>query len=54
MKKKKKIQNGELPEEEIKARVEEAAQSMGIRHLLEKSPFELSGGQQRRVALCVV
>lgn len=43
-----------IPEEEIKARVEEAAQSMGIRHLLEKSPFELSGGQQRRVALAGV
>lgn len=43
-----------LDENEIKTRVEEAAQSMGIRHLLEKSPFELSGGQQRRVALAGV
>ena len=43
-----------LSDEEIKVRVEEAAQSMGITHLLEKSPFELSGGQQRRVALAGV
>ncbi|MCH5206234.1 MAG: energy-coupling factor transporter ATPase [Oscillospiraceae bacterium] len=43
-----------LSEEEIKQRVESAAESMGISHLLEKSPFELSGGQQRRVALAGV
>ncbi|MCI7692310.1 MAG: energy-coupling factor transporter ATPase [Oscillospiraceae bacterium] len=43
-----------LSDEEIKVRVEEAAESMGITHLLEKSPFELSGGQQRRVALAGV
>lgn len=43
-----------LSEEEIGQRVREAAESMGITHLLEKSPFELSGGQQRRVALAGV
>lgn len=43
-----------LSDEEIKVRVQEAAESMGITHLLEKSPFELSGGQQRRVALAGV
>ncbi|MCH5196022.1 MAG: energy-coupling factor transporter ATPase [Oscillospiraceae bacterium] len=43
-----------LSEEEIQQRVESAAQSMGITHLLEKSPFDLSGGQQRRVALAGV
>lgn len=43
-----------LSEEEINKAVEEAAESMGITHLLEKSPFELSGGQQRRVALAGV
>ncbi len=43
-----------LSDEEIEKRVKEAAESMGITHLLEKSPFELSGGQQRRVALAGV
>ena len=43
-----------LSEEEIAQRVRAAAESMGIVHLLEKSPFELSGGQQRRVALAGV
>lgn len=43
-----------LSDEEVQKRVREAAESMGIVHLLEKSPFELSGGQQRRVALAGV
>ena len=41
-------------DEEIKSAVASAARSMEITHLLEKSPFELSGGQQRRVALAGV
>ena len=43
-----------LTGDELDARVKSAAESMGISHLLEKSPFELSGGQQRRVALAGV
>ena len=43
-----------LSEDEIKDRVQAAAESMGIVHLLGKSPFELSGGQQRRAALAGV
>lgn len=43
-----------LSEEEINRRVHEAAESMDIERLLERSPFELSGGQQRRVALAGV
>lgn len=43
-----------LSDEDIQSRVHAAAESMGIVHLLEKSPFELSGGQQRRVALAGV
>ncbi len=43
-----------LSEEEIQERVKSAAQSMGITHLLDKSPFDLSGGQQRRAALAGV
>ncbi len=41
-----------LDESEIKRRVESAAEFVGITpDLFEKSPFELSGGQKRRVAI---
>lgn len=44
-----------LPEEEIGGRVLEAAEFVGLeRDLLEKSPFELSGGQKRRAAIAGV
>ena len=40
-----------LSEEEIDRRVKEAALFVGLKpHHMEKSPFELSGGQKRRVA----
>ncbi len=41
-----------LSQKEIEKRVEEAARFCGIApEILDKSPFELSGGQQRRVAI---
>ena len=44
-----------LDDEEIARRVKEAAQFVGLSNeLLEKSPFELSGGQKRRVAIAGV
>ncbi|NLP46447.1 MAG: energy-coupling factor transporter ATPase [Epulopiscium sp.] len=44
-----------LSEEEIKQRVEESLKIVGIGpELYEKSPFELSGGQKRRVAIAGV
>ena len=44
-----------LDAKEIERRVEEAAQFCGIApELLEKSPFDLSGGQKRRVAIAGV
>ena len=44
-----------LKEDEIRERVLEAAGFVGIpEHLLEVSPFELSGGQKRRVAIAGV
>ena len=44
--------NQGLSDEEVAARVEEAARFTGIGDdLLDKSPFELSGGQKRRVAI---
>ena len=39
------------PKDEIKRRVEEAARSLDISHLLERKPKALSGGQRQRVAL---
>ncbi len=39
------------PKEEIKARVQEAAQILGLEHLLDRYPRNLSGGQRQRVAM---
>lgn len=39
------------PRDEIKRRVEEAAEVLGIRPLLERKPRQLSGGQRQRVAV---
>jgi multiple sugar transport system ATP-binding protein len=41
----------DMPDAEIKERVEEAAEMMGITDLLDDKPKQLSGGQQQRVAL---
>ena len=47
--------NMKLPEEEIEARVREAISFVGLpEDILEKSPFDLSGGQRRRVAIAGV
>ena len=44
-----------LSEEEIDKRVRQAAAFVGLREeLLEKSPFELSGGEKRRAAIAGV
>ncbi|MBN1665683.1 MAG: ABC transporter ATP-binding protein [Anaerolineales bacterium] len=39
------------PKDQIKARVDEAAQILGIEALLDRKPRQLSGGQRQRVAL---
>ncbi len=39
------------PKDEIKQRVEEAADILGIKHLLNRRPRELSGGERQRVAV---
>ena len=41
----------DLPDDEITARVENAADLLDIPELLDRKPAELSGGQQQRVAL---
>jgi multiple sugar transport system ATP-binding protein len=40
-----------VPKDEIKRRVNEAADILGIRDLLERKPRQLSGGQRQRVAV---
>ena len=39
------------PKDEIKQRVQEAAEILGIEHLLQRKPKQLSGGQRQRVAV---
>lgn len=39
------------PKEEIKSRVKEAAEILGLQELLHRKPKELSGGQRQRVAV---
>ncbi len=47
--------NQGLSDEEIDARVAEAAELVGLKpELLQKSPFELSGGEKRRAAIAGV
>lgn len=46
------VKNMKLPDAEIAERVEEAIRFAGLSpELLDKSPFELSGGQRRRAAI---
>ncbi len=40
-----------IPKEEIKRKVKEAAELLRIDHLLERMPYEISGGERQRVAL---
>jgi sn-glycerol 3-phosphate transport system ATP-binding protein len=40
-----------LPEAEVKARVEKAARTLELSHLLDRKPRQLSGGQRQRVAM---
>jgi energy-coupling factor transport system ATP-binding protein len=48
------LKNMGLSKEEIKKSVLETAEMLHISQLLEKSPFDLSGGQKRRVAIAGV
>jgi multiple sugar transport system ATP-binding protein len=40
-----------IPKDEIDRRVKETAELLGIKHLLDRKPRQLSGGEQQRVAL---
>lgn len=43
-----------LPEAEVAARVEEVLATVGARHLKERPPYKLSGGEKRAVAIATV
>ncbi|MDI7277820.1 MAG: ABC transporter ATP-binding protein, partial [Anaerolineae bacterium] len=45
------LQAQKTPKDEIKRRVEETAQLLGLSELLDRKPRELSGGQMQRVAV---
>lgn len=48
------LENLALPRNEIRFRVEEALSLVGISQLKEKSPEELSGGEQQKVAIAAL
>jgi len=43
-----------LPKPEVRGRVEAALDQMGILHLRDRAPFELSGGEKKRAAIASV
>ncbi len=44
----------DLPLREVRERVESALEQMGIMHLRDRAPFELSGGEKKRAAIASV
>ncbi len=46
--------NYNLDENEVKTRVEEALEMVGISHLINRAPFKLSGGEKRAAAIASV
>lgn len=48
------LENLGLPREEIRSRVDEVMEIMNIQDMSDRSPLELSGGQQQKVALASV
>ena len=43
-----------LPDEEIKARVKSLLEFLNIEHLINRAPYHLSGGEQKKVAIAAV
>lgn len=43
-----------LPQDEVRAACDEAMGQMGIAHLADRAPFELSGGEKKRAAIASV
>ncbi|MFX1308938.1 MAG: energy-coupling factor ABC transporter ATP-binding protein [Promethearchaeota archaeon] len=48
------LENLGVPAKEISKRIEESASLTEIEHILDKAPFELSGGEQQRVAIASI
>ncbi|MHA1335282.1 MAG: energy-coupling factor ABC transporter ATP-binding protein [Promethearchaeota archaeon] len=48
------LENIGIPREQIAEKIKEVAKITNISHLLEKAPFELSGGEQQRVAIASI
>ncbi|MFW9819120.1 MAG: energy-coupling factor ABC transporter ATP-binding protein [Candidatus Thorarchaeota archaeon] len=48
------LENIGIPAKEISKRIQESASITEIEHLLDKAPFELSGGEQQRVAIASI
>ncbi len=43
-----------LPSPEVKSRVEDVLDMLGIHHLADRAPYQLSGGEKRKVAIASV
>ncbi len=48
------LENLGVPREEMEKRINEVVRITEIEHLLDKAPFELSGGEQQRVAIASI
>ena len=48
------LENLAVPREDMIKRIEESIKLTEVEHLLEKAPFELSGGEQQRVAIASI
>ena len=48
------LENDNVPQPEMRARIEKVAQMVDMNNLLNSSPFELSGGQKQRTSLAGV
>lgn len=48
------LENLGLPKEEIRKRIEESLAMMKISHLRDRAPYELSGGEQQKVAIAAI
>ncbi|MFX0008323.1 MAG: energy-coupling factor ABC transporter ATP-binding protein [Promethearchaeota archaeon] len=48
------LENIGIPAKEISKRIQESVSMTEIEHILDKAPFELSGGEQQRVAIASI
>jgi len=48
------LENLGIPKEDIKEKIEEAVEITEIENIMDKAPFEISGGEQQRVAIASI